>query len=275
MEKDKFKATWVSHSSISDFLKCPRLYYLNNIYKDSYTNHKICIMNPYLALGQVVHEVIESLSVIPVEERFKASLLDKYERVWKNVSGKKGGFKGSEEEENFKQRGRAMIQRVMNNPGPLLRKAVKIKDELPFYYLSEEDEIILCGKIDWMEYIEDDDSIHIIDFKTGKNQESHDSLQLAIYHLLAKNCQARKVSGASYWYLEQESGPIEKELPPIDFSHNKILEIAKEIKKTRSEKNFECREDGCLACRSLEQIISGKGKLVGISAYNKDTYILD
>jgi len=32
-EKDKFAAIWISHSSISDFLKCPRSYFLKNIYK--------------------------------------------------------------------------------------------------------------------------------------------------------------------------------------------------------------------------------------------------
>src|ERR1035437_4279352 len=34
MAQDKFNAVWVSHSSIGDFLKCPRLYYLHNVYKN-------------------------------------------------------------------------------------------------------------------------------------------------------------------------------------------------------------------------------------------------
>jgi len=62
MIADKYKATWVSHSSMGDFLKCPRLYYLRSIYKNPVTKNKMTIMEPALALGQVVHEVIEPLS---------------------------------------------------------------------------------------------------------------------------------------------------------------------------------------------------------------------
>jgi len=272
---DKYKATWVSHSSISDFLKCPRLYFLNNVYKDPYTNHKICLTNPYLSLGQAVHEVVESLSTIPVDLRFKESLLGKFDQVWESVSGLKGGFKNDDEENLFKQRGRVMLQRVMDNPGPLLNKAIKIKGELPSYYLSEDEEIILCGKIDWLEYIEKDDSIHIIDFKTGKVEESDDSLQLSIYDLITNNCQTRKVSKASYWYLERDNGLVSKELPPIELSYNKVFEIAKEIKKAKTENNFKCKDDGCFACRDLERVVNGEGKMVGVSGYNKDVYVLD
>jgi CRISPR/Cas system-associated exonuclease Cas4 (RecB family) len=90
--KDKYSAVWVSHSSMSDYLKCPRAYYLRNVYRDPKTNHKISLIAPALALGQAVHEVIESLSILPIEKRFEESLLAKFDRVWKKVSGQKGGF---------------------------------------------------------------------------------------------------------------------------------------------------------------------------------------
>jgi len=89
---DKYTALWVSHSSISTFLECPRAYYLKNIYKDPKTGHKIKLMSPPLALGQAVHEVIESLSEIKTDLRFQEPLLDKFERSWQKLSGEKGGF---------------------------------------------------------------------------------------------------------------------------------------------------------------------------------------
>ena len=73
MVRDKYSAVWVSHSSISDFLKCPRAYFLRNVYKDPATGHKITVVTPPLSLGTAVHEVIESLAVLPVEERLKIS----------------------------------------------------------------------------------------------------------------------------------------------------------------------------------------------------------
>ena len=150
MEKDKFSATWVSHTSLSDFKKCPRCYYLKNVYKDPKTGHKIQVMSPPLALGQAVHSVIESLSILPVNKRFDIPLLEKYEQAWENVSGKKGGFRTSDSEYRYKERGAMMLRRVMTNPGPLARLAVKMAQELPFYWLSEQDNIILCGKVDWL-----------------------------------------------------------------------------------------------------------------------------
>src|SRR5579872_4372729 len=122
MPQDKYSAVWVSSSSMSDFSKCPRLYYLRNVYKDPVTRHKINIINPSLALGQSVHEVLEALSIIPVEDRFAASLLTTYETVWKKVSGKLGGFTSEQEEKTVKERGAQMLKRVIDFPGPLKNK---------------------------------------------------------------------------------------------------------------------------------------------------------
>jgi len=136
---DKYKATWVSHSSISDFLNCPRAYYLKNVYKDPKTKHKIQLISPPLSLGAAVHSVIEGLSVLPTDERFSVSLIKKFDQEWKKYSGIKGGFFDEKTELAYKERGAEMLRRVMNNPGPLSRLAVKIKEDLPWFWLSEED----------------------------------------------------------------------------------------------------------------------------------------
>jgi ATP-dependent helicase/DNAse subunit B len=278
---DKFKAVWVSHSSIADFLKCPRLYYLRNVYKDPKTKHKITVMTPALALGQAVHNVIELLSAIRQEERMNAKVFDMYEEEWKKVSGKLGGFKSKEQEDEYKTRGRLMLQKIMDNPGPLKSKALKLKSiegsvNLPWYWLNEEDNLILSGKIDWVEYLEDSDSIHIIDFKTGKNEEKNDSLQLPIYCLLAKNLQKRNVEKISYWYLDNDKGFIEMEIPDENKSYEKVYEIAKRIKLGRQIEHLKCPkgDDGCFACTPLERVLRGEGELVGVSEYKQDIYIL-
>jgi len=248
MVPDKYSATWVSHSSISDFLKCPRAYFLRNVYKDSATGHKMTIMSPPLSLGQAVHEIIESLAILPVDERLRISLVKKLDPVWLKISGKKGGFKTHSEEMVYRQRGMQMLINLQEDPGPILRKAIKIKSSigLPNYWLSEDDNIILCGKIDWLEYREKDDSVHIIDFKTGKNEEPEDSLQLSIYLLLATNTQSKKVSGVSYWYLDRDEGLIEKKLPDM----KKSFEYGNEFTRfyVDSEKSSEWLEE-CKANR--------------------------
>jgi len=276
MPEDKYTATWVSHSSISDFLICPRAYYLKNVYKDPTSRHKIQIVKPPLVLGQAVHAVLESLSSLPKDKRFLNPLPKLFEGEWEKVSGKRGGFISEKQEQQYKARGRKMIQNVYNHPGPLEGLAVKIKQDLPFFWLSEEDNIILCGKIDWLEYLPDIDGVHIIDFKTGKSREDPESLQLPIYRLLVENCQERKAVRASYWYLEQSQIPQEKELPELDESTKRVLTIAKKIKLARQLEKFDCPsgEGGCFACRPFERVLAGEGELIGQDGYNRDTYIL-
>lgn len=277
MPKDKFSAVWVSHSSISSFLECPRSYFLKNVYKDPKTGHKIKIVSPPLALGQAVHEVIESLSELKTDMRFKEPLLDKFEKAWNKVSGKSGGFMDKETEYKYKVRGEEMIRRVMKNPGPVAELAVKINMELPYYWLSEEDNIILCGKIDWLKYLPETDSVEIVDFKTSKNEEGDDSMQLPIYNLLVHNCQKRKVVGAWYWYLENRDELTKKELPDLDESEKKILRIAKQVKLARQMGRFLCPKgsEGCRACRPYEMVLQGRADFVGNDEYRADVYILD
>lgn len=277
MAKDKYTAVYVSHSSISNFLECPRSYFLRNVYKDPKTNHKIKLMSPPLALGQAVHEVVESLSELKTTERFKEPLLEKFDRAWKKVSGKSGGFFDKDSEYKYRQRGEEMLGRVTQHPGPVAELAVKIQMELPQYWLSEGENIILCGKIDWLKYIPDDDSVEIIDFKTSRSEEVDDSLQLPIYHLLVNNCQKRKVNGAWYWYLDRDDNLTKKELPDLEESREKILKIGRQMKLTRQLQHFKCPngDEGCRGCRPYEAIIRGEGELVGTDEYHADVYVID
>src|SRR3990172_1004423 len=274
--KDKFKALWLSHSSIGDYLKCPRLYFLRNVYKDPISGHKFTVMTPPLALGQAVHEVVESLSVLPTEERIKNSLQKKFENAWKKVEGEKGGFKNHDQELEYKDRGLKMLKNLEDNPGPILMKALKLKSEdgLPYYWFSDKENIILCGKIDWIEYLEANNSIHIVDFKTGRYIEDDTSLQLPIYLLLAKNLQKREISKASYWYLEKTDGLAEVKLPDIQDSFEKVGKIASRIKLARQLNHFVCESKGCRFCIPFERILKSGGKMVGVSEYGQDIFIL-
>ena len=177
---DKYTAVWVSHSSMGDFIKCPRAYYLRNVYKDPKTKRKINIVNPALSLGVSVHEVLEGLADFPSEERMNRDLLEWFDEVWKKVTGVKGGFTSSEQEKEYKDRGIAMLKNVIKDPRFLTQKRIKLpKGEMnPNFYLSEEDNIILNGLVDWIEYLPESNSLHIVDFKTGKKEEGENSLQL-------------------------------------------------------------------------------------------------
>ena len=280
---DKYSAVWVSHSSMGDFIKCPRLYYLHNVYKDPKTNRKMTIVTPHMSLGIAVHNVLEGLGAYPSEERMNRDLRAQFEEEWLKVTGKKGGFISDEQEEEFKMRGKDMINTAIKNPRFLVNKRIKLpQSNMPCnFYLSEEDNIILNGLIDWIEYL-DDDTLHLIDFKTGKHEEKESSLQLPIYLLLCNALQKRKVSKASYWYLENDKF-VEKELPDADTAFRDVYEIAHQVKEAREAKAFDCRsgKEGCIHCRAYEEILAlkdgkeSKAEYIGVGGFNQDIYIIN
>jgi ATP-dependent helicase/DNAse subunit B len=146
----------------------------------------------------------------------------------------------------------------------------------PNFLLSEKENIILCGLIDWLEYVEADGTVKILDFKTGKNDEGEDSLQLPIYLLLLDALQKRKVSGAAYWYIDRSDKPVEMALPDMNEARKKVLDIALEIKKARESKSFACPrgEKGCFACKPYEAIVKGEAEYIGVGGYGQDMYML-
>ncbi len=279
---DKYSAVWVSHSSMGDFLKCPRLYYLHNVYKDPKTNRKMTIISPHMSLGIAVHNVLEGLGNYPSGERMNRDLRAQFEDEWLKVTGKQGGFTSVEQEEEFKMRGKDMINTVIKDPRFLVNKRIKLpQSNMPCnFYLSEDDNIILNGLVDWIEYLPDD-TLHLIDFKTGKREESESSLQLPIYLLLCNALQKRKVSKASYWYLETDK-MIEKELPDADTAYKDVYAVAIKVKEAREKKEFNCPkgEGGCMHCQPYEEILKLKNgepssvEYVGIGGFNQDVYII-
>jgi len=275
--RDKYKALWLSHSSMSDFLACTRAYYYKSIFKNPKTGRKIAIAKPPLSLGQVVHKVIDDLSTIETESRFLVPLVDRFEKVWQSISGIRGGFISQEQEKEYKDRGYKIMERLINNPGPLAKKAVKIKEDVPHFWFSQNEEIILCGKIDWLEYDEGKDGVSIVEFKTGKIEEKEDSMQLAIYYLLAIHCQKRDVLGASYWYVNLHDAPQAVPTPNIDVAIKRITEIATRMKLARQLNHFKCSRDeknGCVYCAPLEAVTTGKGVFVGVGDFKEEVYVL-
>lgn len=277
MDDDKYKAVWLSYSALKDFVNCPRAYYFRYIYRNPRTGKKISIAKPALSLGSAVHSVLDQISTLPTKSRFDISLTDRFEEEWKLFSGKKGGFGSEDNEQMYKDRGISMIERVNAKRGPLEKPAVKIKDDLPYYWFSKEDNLILCGKIDWLQYDQETDSVHIVDFKTGKMREQDGSLQLPIYYLLTTNCQKRAVSGASYWYLESEEDLVLVSLPDANDSQRQIMEIGMRIKLARQLNHFKCISDdklGCRYCAPLQAVVDGKGEFVGNSNWGDEVYYL-
>lgn len=265
-------AVFISPSSLSDFEKCPQLYYYRNVYR-SPRGLKIQIINPALALGQIIHDTLEMFLKLPVSERTEDILKEKYDFSFSNLSGEKGGFLSLEEEKINRDRGSEMLSRFWQNDH--FKKAEQ--EKIPgFPKMELGDDLILTGKLDWLE--KEGEFYHLVDFKTGKNEEKEDSQQLPIYAVLISGLfKTDKIKG-SYWYLDKEEMVRDFTLPDLKETLAYLKNKGEIIKMVRNTRSYRCQSGGesCWACRDMLAIAKGKGKLVSMDPVNRkqEIYIL-
>ncbi len=273
MEYGRKKTLWISHSAISAFTRCPHLYYLEYEYRNPETGNRIQITNPYLALGITVHEAIEGLLGKKPEERSKISLVERFDQIFKEYRGLKGGFISQKKEDDFYKRGIKMMERV-EKTGFLSKPSIKTDTNFPTINLIGES-VKLIGSIDWIEKLSEGGA-HIIDFKTGNSRENNGSLQLPIYTILGENNIKEKVKKVSYWYLQHDDTPIEQELPDTKYFLNVLKEKASLIKEAISEERFPCNYGNkCFSCRDYEKIFIGEAERIeSANNKNKDVFCI-
>lgn len=261
---------YLSYTSLKNFLKCPNTYYLKNIYRDSKTGHRIQIASPYLSLGSTVHDAIKWF--IEMEGQVsKDQFMQKFRNLWLKYTGKKGGFSSREEEASFGKRGLVMLDNFFKNHARLEKKHHRI--EFPKYPLFEN--VILMGNFDFVGEKEDG-TLHILDFKTGANDEE-DGVQLYIYAILAEANLNKPVTTASFWYLDRDDNPIAIVLDPLEPKLEWLVEKGKQLKQAIEQGNWICikKDKLCQECSIYQAIIDGKGEFqFSDFRYKKDVYYL-
>lgn len=264
---------FLSPSSIANFEMCPQLYYYRNVYKNPETNLRIEVMKPSLALGQAIHSALNRFLYFSEPPRYKENLLNAFKFFWKNYEGEKGGFFSKQEEEFYKERGGMMLERFWKDAPFKDSVACKLPS---FIKATLTKTLLLTGKIDWMEV--EDNKVQIIDFKTGQQEQTEDSLQLPIYALIAKELFGAKEIKASYWYLDRDSEIKEFEIKDLEEIKRKIIQKGEVIRKARETNSFPC-SSGFASCRYCEDylaVVNKKAKLVNVDPvfWKRETYII-
>ncbi len=268
------KTIWISHSAISAFSRCPHLYYYQYEYRNPKTGNRIQTINPYFSLGLAVHETVESLSDVPIKKRTSISLEERFEKIFKNYHGIKGGFLSKKKEEKFKKRGLSMVKKVEGSP-LLHNPSTSTTTDFPTVNLSKNGSVKLVGSLDWIEILPSGGA-HIIDFKTGSSKENGNSLQLPIYVILSKGNLSKTVEKVSYWYLENDDEPVTQKIEDLSLSMEKIKEKAYNIKEAVEQKFFPCNYPGrCFACSEYEKIFAGEAEMIETDGKrNKDVFFV-
>lgn len=264
-------AIFLSYTSLSDFAKCPKVYFLKNVYRDPRNNYKLQIASPYLTLGSVVHDTINWY--IDSSQRPTTDQTTKqFRNFWQKYRGKRGGFTSLEDEASFGKRGLLMLDNFLSHTENLGKSAPPVH----FPKIVVEGNVVLTGNMDYVEELPDR-TLHIIDFKTGTKDED-DPTQLYLYALLAESYFGKKVSKISYWYLDRDDKPKEAVLDPLEKTLNWLTEKGRQIKVAWEKNEWVCShpEGPCRDCQDYTAIISGKGEYVFTDhKYKKEVFYLD
>ncbi len=204
------------------------------------------------------------------EKPTKEQTLEQFRNYWRKYRLKKGGFASLEEEIGFGTRGVKMVENFITNFKCLEPCAPFIS----FPKVNLVDNIILIGNFDFIGECPDG-TLHIVDFKTGAHDQE-DALQLYIYAILAQHMFKKKVSKASFWYLDREDGPREVLIENVDGQLDWLKQKSLELKTAIQANEWVCIKEGnCRDCRDYQALLDGKGEyLFSDYRYKKEIYYL-
>jgi len=267
-----------SPSKLNLFIQCPQHYffnYLDPVKMKMKTKLKQMPENiyPFHTLGKAIHNAITLYYYLPLSQRTKENLMKKLEEAWISEArwNKKppllqwGGFESVEEERG-----------VYTEAIKMLRNFLKMADENPaIHYLPTEDfrhsikdyqdlivslndDYDISGKFDLI--TQDNDGLHIIDFKTAKKEKT-DPFQLDFYQLLAELNFNKPVKRASFYFLKtgkKKSFKVKKKAEEIKEGVLKRIEKIQKTKEWQTKPSKLCQycifTSFCPAKRKAEEL---------------------
>lgn len=240
---------FISPNKLKIWLECPRKYW--HYYLHEPTKYKEP-PRPYYTLGEAVHKTLNSFFSLVPQIRTKERLFDILERHWQATTNQEGGFKDAAEEKNYKERAVAMLENFYKNEDTTATPFKLSPSSTKYFPLNET--IMLGGIIDRVD-LEADGSLHIIDYKTGK-EDRDDPYQLPMYALLARNWLKKPASKLSYLHLESGNWSSEDSNEETEKETGRfVVETVNQIPKELAKDYFVCSlGPSCPHCDYLREL---------------------
>lgn len=225
---------YLSNSGIQVFLNCKRKYkfkYINKIKSKQQSPSK------YLAFGNSMHITLAQFNMI-TDKKYRT--IDNLHMLLRK-NWKREGYESLEEEREYGLKALSMLSNYFDHPKDQGKKNVLIETMIN---KNMDGKFTLCGKLDKV-YVRNDGLIETIDYKTGKNIETFNNMQLPIYILLTKEKLGRYPNVISYYYMAYNK-KIEQEVSEevIEDALNNLWNIYKKIsteKEFSSNPNTNCK----------------------------------
>lgn len=183
------KKLYISTTSIQTFLQCRKKFKYKYIDKLSLSEKKT---SKYISFGSSMHLALADFNSIKDQNLKTLDILHNLLR--KNWV--RDGYESIQEEKEFGLRGLDMLSNYYSNPKDTGKDNLIIEKML----YKDFNDYTLCGKLDKV-YLRSDNTIEILDYKTGNTITAIDNLQLSIYLILANKELGYYPKSVSLYYL--------------------------------------------------------------------------
>lgn len=219
-------------------------------------------------LGNIIHETMKDVLLLSLWDD-RTSILKLYYKYYDSEFKKTGSEKLSESEhEQYKKKGRGILRKTieMMKERNFLRRPLQAEKWFNIF-LSKDNGFLgdgkhyLTGKMD-AAFEENDDTVSVVDYKTGKwsisEEEASKNIQMIAYSFVIRKL-FRKKSNLFLAYPQKRLWIPAK----INVKHEeKLMVILTEMSKYDSVKNHEDLElnpsrDNCVFCELKKQCLGG------------------
>jgi RecB family exonuclease len=181
-------------------------------------------LRPADTAGSLVHRVLcDFFSKVAEHDRTREKLFDMFQAGWDALSEGYHRVPGVEVHHENALRQLSNFEQTWG----LQARPFMVE---PYFQHEIEPGILLFGRVDRIDE-ESDGTLHLIDYKGGQESEDIDTSQLTLYALLVEAKLRRKVSKASFWYLD------DGETWTLEFSDDDKRKARAELLATAQEMN--------------------------------------
>jgi len=214
----------LSPSSISVFRQCRQRYKF--LYVDK-LGDKYGRARPYFTMANHIHATVKDfLSLHPIRLRTIAAIEKLLQRNWQRYHV---GFRDDQDEMRWQEKALAQLRAFVANHNVSVRPVMMEE----FLTVAITPGLVLRGRIDRVDR-ESDDSLHIIDYKTGNMPPEIDWTQLELHALILSKRLPWPVSRVSYIYLAPSlMSSTEISTERLTQTHWELLNTARKIRRER------------------------------------------
>ena len=231
----------LSPSRASQFKTCPKQFKFSNLDKIKEPTNLV------QAKGTTVHQALEDLYDLPINERTPEVLYNLFRKAWSNVRGNDEHvnlFDSVEDEREWGQEGLNLLHNYLKLEDP--QKLEPLEQER--WVRGSIEDLNLRGILDRMDEDKDGNLI-IVDYKSGKapmaKYKEQRFFALKLYALLIRDEMGITPSELKLIYLKNSTIhtlKIDDEM--LNDARIEILAIWEEIKKAFEENNFPATKNG-------------------------------